>query len=463
MILNNLNDILITIAKSNFLCKEAFVGDVYDINAKENKFGCFVATPMTAIRQNIGLITYTYTMYYIDRLTKKEDNLDLVQTDAVNFLKGLIDYVDDIPEIEVGDQTQFTLFRHNFDDWCAGAYIEVSFTVPEGSCGQNDFSVVEDLRTLNVDTNGTYVPSGFDGYNRVVVNVSGTGGDYYEKIDGLTIELDDDDCPVIKADYQLKIMTAESGDIKIGDQIDIDTEDSIVSVTGSFELNGNAVATQSWVQSQGYLTEHQDLSDYALKSEIPSLTGYATQSWVQNQGYMKSQDEQIRIVSGEGDIIIGNQDMTSEGFQGISLNEGLLDLYAGTVNVKSDYFLFNGDDVATQEWVDAQGYLTEHQDLSNYALKSEIPSLTGYVTNTSLANTLTNYATRNWVDEEVERTLSDGGYATQQWVQSQGYLTEHQDISGKMDKSSVWTGTEAQWNALSDTQKASYTIALIKE
>ena len=43
------------------------------------------------------------------------------------------------------------------------------------------------------------------------------------------------------------------------------------------------IATESWVQSQGYLTEHQDLSDYALKSEIPSLTGYATQEWVNNQ------------------------------------------------------------------------------------------------------------------------------------------------------------------------------------
>ena len=43
------------------------------------------------------------------------------------------------------------------------------------------------------------------------------------------------------------------------------------------------IATESWVQSQGYLTEHQDLSGYALKSEIPSLDGYATEEWVNNQ------------------------------------------------------------------------------------------------------------------------------------------------------------------------------------
>ena len=42
-------------------------------------------------------------------------------------------------------------------------------------------------------------------------------------------------------------------------------------------------ATESWVENKGYLTEHQDLSDYALKSEIPSLDGYATEEWVNNQ------------------------------------------------------------------------------------------------------------------------------------------------------------------------------------
>ena len=129
-------------------------------------------------------------------------------------------------------------------------------------------------------------------------------------------------------------------------------------------------ATQEWVESKGYLTEHQSLADYALKSEIPSLDGYATQSWVQSQNY-----------------------------------------------------------------------LTSHQDLSSYALKSEIPSL--------------------------------DGYATQSWVQSQNYLTSHQNLSSYATKSwatsqffeesKIWTGTQSAWDALTSSQKASYTIALITE
>ena len=41
-------------------------------------------------------------------------------------------------------------------------------------------------------------------------------------------------------------------------------------------INSANIATQSWVQQQGYLTQHQ------------SLAGYATQSWVQRQGYLTS-------------------------------------------------------------------------------------------------------------------------------------------------------------------------------
>jgi hypothetical protein len=40
-------------------------------------------------------------------------------------------------------------------------------------------------------------------------------------------------------------------------------------------------ATQSWVEGKGYLTQHQDLSKYALKTEIPDVSGYQTAAQVQ--------------------------------------------------------------------------------------------------------------------------------------------------------------------------------------
>lgn len=95
-------------------------------------------------------------------------------------------------------------------------------------------------------------------------------------------------------------------------------DDQIATVSGgSIDLTG--YATESWVEgkgyttmtaveAKGYLTEHQDLSTYALKSEIPTVP--------------------TKVSAFEND----------------------------------------------------RGYLTEHQSLANYALKSEIPSLTDYST-----------------------------------------------------------------------------------
>ena len=42
-------------------------------------------------------------------------------------------------------------------------------------------------------------------------------------------------------------------------------------------------ATETWVNEQGFLTQHQDLSNYATKDELPSLDGYATESYVTEQ------------------------------------------------------------------------------------------------------------------------------------------------------------------------------------
>lgn len=46
-----------------------------------------------------------------------------------------------------------------------------------------------------------------------------------------------------------------------------------------FDLTG--YATQEWVNQQGFLTEHQSLVDYALKSEIPDVSGFQTAEMVQ--------------------------------------------------------------------------------------------------------------------------------------------------------------------------------------
>ena len=65
---------------------------------------------------------------------------------------------------------------------------------------------------------------------------------------------------------------------------DISKQTDLVELTTDLDTS-----IKGWVTEQGFLTEHQDLSSYALKSEIPSLTGYATESWVTSQGYVTAE------------------------------------------------------------------------------------------------------------------------------------------------------------------------------
>ena len=86
----------------------------------------------------------------------------------------------------------------------------------------------------------------------------------------------------------------------------------------------------------------------------------------------------------------------------------------GDISKQTDLVELTTDlDTSIKGWVSEQGYLTEHQDLSSYALKSEIPSLNGY-------------ATENWVESKgyvTAETLPEG-IATESWVQSQGYISD---------------------------------------
>jgi hypothetical protein len=548
MILSELNRLLVQVARSSYLVNDSFVGDVYTINGKENRFACFVATPMNAVKES-GIIRYTYVLYYIDRLTKDELNIDYVQSDAVSVLKGIIDFLGE-NGIEVSDGYEFTLFRQQFSDWCAGAYVTVDLSTADNDCSDGGFNLSgNELIPLIVNKNGIYTPGpGTDGYNRVTINVPQVGA---------TEEWVDDE---------------------------IDTK-----LTG--------YATQTWVTSQGYIKTHQDLSDYATKEyvggklneirgEIPDLTDYATKNWVNSQGFLKECDitdyATKNWVESKGYLTQDNLDgyatedyITRQGYIRSSDIAGLasetwvrqqnyligsdLDGFATQDWVRRQDFLTQSDinDYATREWITAQDYLVQDDlcglasetwvknwvtaqeyirqcDLEPYATKNWVErqeylskseldealetalvpyatkewtdaeidlKLTGYATEEWVSNnfvdnttiqdyatktwvtnnfvdntTIQDYATKTWVTNnfvdnttiqnyitqtDLEQELAD--YATKTWVEGKGYLTEHQDISGKIDRTEVWSGTITEWEALTPEEKCSYLISLIVE
>lgn len=170
-----------------------------------------------------------------------------------------------------------------------------------------------------------------------------------------------------------------------------------------------------------------DLSSIATKDEIPSIDGLAEKDWVESRGYITS---------------------------------SALSRYAK----KSEIPTLNG--YATQDWVNEQGFLTEVQDLSdlvkktelkdyvkttslnNYAKKSDLPTdyikesdLSEYVKASEISSTLNDYAKKSSLSEYVKTSTFNSklnslakksdieGYATQKWVNEQGFLTKNQDLS----------------------------------
>ena len=108
----------------------------------------------------------------------------------------------------------------------------------------------------------------------------------------------------------------------------------------------------------------------------------------------------------------------------------------------------NDANYTTEQWVNEQGFLTEHQDISSLATKSEVES--GIQDTMDAINEVA--ATIPTVPTNVSAFENDANYATEQWVGEQGYLTEHQDISNLATKDEVESGITDLWDALNVEQ-----------
>ena len=137
-------------------------------------------------------------------------------------------------------------------------------------------------------------------------------------------------------------------------------------VNGTVTPDLTDYATKAWVQQQGYLTQHQ------------SLAGYATESWVQQQGYITSSAlaGYLPLSGGTmtGDLHLGSSagvspfiyfGDSSYVYIGEDADDHLTIKGNKGVNfiVGSGYDVtINSANIATQSWVQQQGYLTDETD-----------------------------------------------------------------------------------------------------
>ena len=168
------------------------------------------------------------------------------------------------------------------------------------------------------------------------------------------------------------------------------TDGENIDLTSYAKKTDLPTKTSQLTNDSGYLTEHQDISDKADKSEVPTKTSQLTN----DNGFITT--------------------------------------------IPSEY--------VTETELESKGYLTEHQDISDKADKSYV--------NTELAKKSDKTHTHSYNDLSDKPAIpSINGLATKKELTDglatksdkththDQYLTEHQDISGKANKSEIPTKT----------------------
>ena len=152
----------------------------------------------------------------------------------------------------------------------------------------------------------------------------------------------------------------------------------------------NGYATETWVNEQGFLTQHQDLSNYATKDEIPNLDGYA-----------KTSEIPTKVSELEND---------------------------------SNYLSSIPEEYVTDTELEAKGYLTEHQDLSAYATKDEIPTVPSKVSElTNDSNYQTAEQVNSTVTTEIAKVVADAPEDFNTLKEMSDWIAGHEDDASAMN------------------------------
>ena len=231
-------------------------------------------------------------------------------------------------------------------------------------------------------------------------------------------------------------------------------------------------ATTGWVESQDFATK--EWTDGQIQSAIASETGRTEETYQKKSemGIYSTTNEVGNMidgaVSGKMDTSAMSAYTPTSGFatiNGSAITEG------GNIVIEgggSDYSAGSNINIDENNVISVTGITVP---TSNTAFTNDA----GYVTSGEVESQITgkNYATENWVQDNVNLAIESetartestyakigdipslDGYATTGWVESQGYLKEHQDISGKLDTSVFTAYTANTQTELNNKQDAS--------
>ena len=220
----------------------------------------------------------------------------------------------------------------------------------------------------------------------------------------------------------------------------------ITITNNEISVDTNVIATKSDISSMVTTTQLNDaLDDYALKTEIPTDVsqlyndaGYATETWVQNQGYLPS-DSLRDVYKAEAEISSGQYKVFphysgieySKEFEDKRLTIKLEDIDNGNhptvmLSEQESTYIYPGhvDAVSSDKQTFTQMDFNEFKVNTNGGINLTTFRQGGIDYNNIHFNLNSNkQELENYTIATLDDIPSLSGYATESWVQNQGYAT----------------------------------------
>lgn len=240
------------------------------------------------------------------------------------------------------------------------------------------------------------------------------------------------------------------------------TEIDYSHIVTTDELEAKHYVTEEELNNKAYLTSHQDLSNYALKSEIPtpyndsSLNERVTalESKAIEGGAYDDSDLRNRVVALESkedkdtkydDTDLKNRVVALENKPPLDTSE-----FVTNQTLESKGYIKDVSNLVTKDELESKHYLTTHQSLDHVVTKDELASknyLTEHQPLTEVNNRLDVLEARPIVTPYNDTALSDRvtalenkpnvdltNYVTSEQLENKHYLTQHQPLDNLVTK-----------------------------
>ena len=224
---------------------------------------------------------------------------------------------------------------------------------------------------------------------------------------------------------------------------DIPTKTSqLTNDSGYLTAIPSQYVTETELNQKGYLTEHQDISGKADKTELHSHNNKTVLDGI-TSSKITSWDNKSNFSGSYNDLT----------------NKPTIPTKTSQLTNDSNFLTSIPSQYVTETELNQKGYLTEHQDISGKADKTELHShnnktvldgitsskITSWDNKSNFSGSYNDLTNKPTIPTKTSQLTNDSNfltsipsqYVTETELNQKGYLTEHQDISGKADKTEL--------------------------